>query len=56
MEQAVLMLTCKSCGKEFGSGIAVDSGTDVIASGEQHTCPHCGKLNTYDAADYHVTA
>jgi hypothetical protein len=56
MAEGVLMLTCKSCGQEFPSGIAVDSGTHVIGSGEQLTCPQCGKLNTYDAADYHVAS
>lgn len=52
----VLMLICKFCGQEFPSGIPVDSGTDVIVSGEQHACTQCGKTNTYNAEDYHVAS
>jgi hypothetical protein len=51
-----LFLTCHHCEKEFPTPIAVtEAGLhDVLITGMVHLCPHCGKVDQYYTADYHV--
>jgi hypothetical protein len=51
-----LFLSCKHCHAEFPTPIAVtEAGLgDVLITGLQHTCPHCGATESYYTQDYHV--
>ena len=51
---ADLLLTCKSCGKSFSSGMTLDRDSikSTALSQNTHECPHCGQSNTYDQLDY----
>jgi DNA-directed RNA polymerase subunit RPC12/RpoP len=49
----VLRVKCKSCGREFDSGIAMDPGSFAPEAnnrieGMGLTCPHCGQPGSYD--------
>ncbi len=50
-----VMLTCKSCHKEFHSGMNLpkDLFKKATLVNNPHRCPNCGKMETYNKKDYH---
>jgi hypothetical protein len=52
-----LFLTCRKCGLEFPTPIAVaNEGTQatVMISGLEHVCPSCGAKDQFFTGDYHL--
>ena len=49
-----LMLTCKTCGQVFSSGIEMDreSFDNAALAHNAEACPHCAAVHTYDKGDY----
>lgn len=49
-----LMLTCKTCGQMFSSGIQMDRQSFEAAeiAHNAESCRHCGAVHTYDKDDY----
>ncbi len=50
-----VMLTCKSCHKEFHSGMNLpkDLFKKATLINNPHRCPNCGKMDNYNKKDYH---
>ena len=51
-----LFLRCKSCKKDFDSGISVtnEEFNDITIKGKQQVCPHCQFENVANKCDYEV--
>lgn len=49
------MLTCKTCGQVFRSGIQMDpkSFETSTLSNNAESCRHCETVHSYDKGDYH---
>lgn len=49
-----LMLTCRTCGQVFSSGIQMDpkSFESAKLGDNAESCRHCGAVHTYDKGDY----
>ena len=54
-----MVVTCKSCGKEFDSTFSVEDfaalSKEQHEAGTLHLCPFCGNLSIYEMKDYHET-
>ena len=56
MSKLALHVVCKSCGREFDTGLRLDrrSFERGTLAANYHTCPHCGEKPTYGKAEYLV--
>lgn len=51
-----LWIRCRSCGREFDSGLRMDQASferGTLAA-NYHTCRHCGTRGTYRKEDYEL--
>lgn len=54
MAAGALWVHCRHCGTAFDTGLRMDerSFRRGTLAANYHTCPHCGRRDTYRKADY----